>query len=139
MTFWLVMLISFLFTELLTVNLVSIWFVFGCFIAGLSSYFIDSFIVQTVIFLVSSITILILARPFVKRVKESMKSSSKINSMIGKTGFIIEEFNQEDLGKAKVEGQIWPILKTDNKTYKVGDKIVVKEVQGIKLIIERAE
>ena len=68
--------------------------------------------------------------------KERVKTN--VESMIGKQGIIISAVdNLQGIGQVNVEGQEWSARAADEKnTYPVGTVVVVKEVQGVKLIVE---
>ena len=58
--FWLAVIILFLVIEMITVSLVSIWFVGGALAAFLAAYFTDTMWIQVVAFLAVSVVLLVL-------------------------------------------------------------------------------
>ena len=65
---WMIIFLVLLFIELVTVNLVSIWFAVGALAAFISTYFIDSVTIQILIFIVVSSISLILTKKIVKKI-----------------------------------------------------------------------
>ena len=69
------------------------------------------------------------------------KVESNVNSLIGKKAKIIEEIDQiEGFGKVKVNGEVWKAILSDpSQTFEIGETVIIKSVDGVKLIISKEE
>lgn len=126
--------------EAFTTQLVSIWFVIGAACAAVTTIFTDSILIQSAVFLVVSLVALIVTRPLVKRFKKSGKTvSTNADRLIGQTGVMLTDINDaEDVGRAKVGGEIWTV-KSDKAPLAKDSKITVLSIEGVKLIVESIE
>lgn len=134
MLFWLIMFIIFVHLEIITINLVTIWFALGAVGALVTNFFTDSFLIQTIVFLVVSVISLVLTRPFVKKFN-SKRVATNADSVIGKIGIVTKVVTRDFPGRVKVDGQDWAAIVKEDITLQEGTKIKVTEIQGVKLIV----
>ncbi len=126
--------------EAFTTQLVSIWFVIGSACAAVTTIFTDSILIQSAVFLVVSLIALLVTRPLVKRFKKSGKTvNTNADRLIGQTGIMLTDINDtEDVGRAKVGGEIWTV-KSGKVPLAKDSKITVLSIEGVKLIVEPIE
>lgn len=126
--------------EAFTTQLVSIWFVIGAACAAVTTIFTDSILIQSAVFLVVSLIALLVTRPLVKKFKKSGKTvSTNADRLIGQTGVMLTDINDaEDVGRAKVGGEIWTV-KSGKVPLAKDSKITVLSIEGVKLIVESIE
>lgn len=126
--------------EAFTTQLVSIWFVIGAACAAVTTIFTDSILIQSAVFLVVSLIALLVTRPLVKRFKKSGKTvNTNADRLIGQTGVMLTDINDtEDVGRAKVGGEIWTV-KSGKVPLAKDSKITVLSIEGVKLIVEPIE
>ena len=141
--FWLAMIILFLVIEMITVSLVSIWFVGGALAAFLAAYFTDTMWIQVVAFLAVSVVLLVLLRPLARKlsVKQKDQMVSGAKAMIGKQAIVTEEIDSVHAkGAVQVNGQYWT-AKTKLFEDKIPKDTIVDiiDVDGVKLIVRPAE
>lgn len=138
---WLGIAVILAIVEVSTTQLVSIWFVVGAVASAISTSFTDNLMIQIIVFVLVSAICLIATRPFVKNVTKNKKISTNADSLIGKTGIItIEVNNTLSQGQINVDGQIWTARSKNNKQIlSVKEKARVKEISGVKLIVEPVE
>lgn len=134
---WFAIFLVLLFIELATINLVSIWFALGAVAAMIVSFFIESTLIQIMVFVVVSIISLIITKPLIKKFKSMHIEATNLDRVIGKTGFITKKITSSDYGEVKVLGTIWTA--TSDEVIDVGTKVVVKKIDGVKLIVEKKE
>ncbi len=139
---WLVIMIVFLVLEMITVSLVSIWFVGGSLVAFLISFVTDLIWVQVAVFIVVSIAFLMLLRPIAKKfaVKDKDKMKSGAQALVGKRAIVTEAIdNLHAKGAVQVNGQYWSARTQDDHVTIEKDSIVrIKEVDGVCLMVEKA-
>ena len=141
--FWLAVIILFLVIEMITVSLVSIWFVGGALAAFLAAYFTDTMWIQVVAFLAVSVVLLVLLRPLARKlsVKQKDQMISGAKAMIGKQAIVTEEIDSVHAkGAVQVNGQYWT-AKTKLFEDKIPKDTIVDiiDVDGVKLIVRPAE
>ena len=135
---WLIVLIALLVIEIVTLGLTTIWCAGGSLVAFVASVLGAPFPVQILLFFAVSFVLLFMTRPVAVKYFNKERVKTNVESMIGKQGIIISAVdNLQGIGQVNVEGQEWSARAADEKnTYPVGTVVVVKEVQGVKLIVE---
>ena len=135
MLFWLVIVIILGIIELITVNLVSIWFIASGIIALISSLFIDNIVIEFAIFVILGIIFMLLTKPFINNIKPNVKTN--LDRIVGMTGNVTEEINKNKNGEVKVDGKLWTAY--SDKKIKVGSTIVVLSINSVKLEVKEIE
>jgi membrane protein implicated in regulation of membrane protease activity len=140
--FWLAMIILFLVLEMITVSLVSIWFVGGALAGFAVSYVTENILIQAAVFLGVSVVLLLMLRPLARRlsVKQKDQMVSGAKAMIGKQAIVTEEIdNVHAKGAVQVNGQYWT-AKTKMFEDKIPKDTIVDiiDVDGVKLIVKKA-
>lgn len=140
--FWLAMIILFLVIEMITISLVSIWFVGGALAAFIVSYFTGNIWIEVVVFLAVSVFLLVLLRPLARKlsVKQKDQMVSGAKAMIGRQAIVTEEIdNVHARGAVQVNGQYWTAKTELFKDTIPKDTIVdIIDVDGVKLIVRKA-
>ncbi len=133
---WAIIIVATLVIEFETADLVSIWFTAGAF-AGLVANIIGiQEWIQIVLFVGVSLIFVIGTRPFVKKMSENQTIATNSDRLLGKTAIVTKEIKENEKGEVKVEYQTWPAISKTNKTFNVGEKVLVKEITGNKLVVE---
>ena len=134
---WLILTILFGAIEAITVQIVSIWFAGGSVCAMIAYALGASEAVQIGVFAVSSAILLVLTRPFVKKMARG-KVLTNADSLIGKTAVVTKSTDELGLsGEAKVAGSVWTISSSDGMPIKENEKVTVEKIEGVKLIVRR--
>ena len=135
--YWFMACLVLLFIEISTVNLVSIWFAIGSLFAMILAIFTDNFLLQLIMFIVISIIALLITKPLVKKFRKTDIVPTNLDRVIGKRADVIKEITADKYGEVKVLGVVWTAAGVGN--FKVGAKVVVKGIDGVKLIVEKEE
>lgn len=134
---WIGLMVVFIVIEMSTASLVCIWFAVGALAAAVSKIFGISFFAQLVIFVAASALALIVTKPLVKKIKAKGKTATNADMLIGKNGIVTEGItNDKFAGKVKVAGQEWSAVTADGSEIPKNAKILVKEISGVKLVVE---
>lgn len=134
---WLIIIFLFLLIEGITMNLVTIWFAVGALCAFVSSYFTNSIMIQSIVFIVFTTLSLLFTRPVLnKYVKKNIKNTN-IDMTIGKVGIVTEDISPLKNGRVNVLGKSW--MATSSDEIKKGAKVEVLEIQGAKIIVKEKE
>ena len=141
--FWLVVMILFLILEMVTISLVSIWFVGGSLAAFLVSFFWQNPWIEACVFLGVSLLLLFLLRPIAARfgVKQKDQIRSGAQALVGKRAIVTEAIdNLRAKGAVQVNGQYWSAKAADDDEKIPKESIVmISEVDGVRLVVERLE
>lgn len=134
---WLVAVFVFLVLELISMGLTTIWFAGGSVVAFVASLFGAPIPVQILLFIVTSVVMLIFTRPVVEKKLNNSRTKTNVEEIIGKEGKVtetIDNFNQK--GVVVINGLEWSARngETDD-IIPVGAKVIVKEVQGVKVMV----
>ena len=90
---WLVLVIVLLAIEIATLGLTTVWFAGGAAAAFISTFFGASMGVQTGIFLVLSLILLLVTRPAAMRFMKKGQVKTNADSLIGRTAVATKEIN----------------------------------------------
>ncbi len=132
---WIVLILILLLVEILTINLVTIWFV----IAAIPALFLEllgvSLVVQIIVFALIATMLLIFTRPLVKKIQNGRALNTNYMSVIGQQGIALEDLGGLEKGYVKINGMEWLAQSEDN--IQKDDVIVVQDVSGSKVIIKK--
>lgn len=138
--FWTIFLIGFIILEATTTQLICIWFAGGSLAALLSALCGVGKLGQAAVFVVVSALLLIFTRQFVNRLKSKTPVKTNTEALIDREAVVLEDIsNVESRGSVKVGGTIWSARSTDGNDIKAGSHIVIKEIEGVKLLVSKLE
>lgn len=138
--FWLAVIVIAAIVEGVTSQLVSIWFVAGGIGALIANVMGAQMWLQFLVFiLITSIT-LIATRPIVNKMINFKKTVTNADRYIGKCGTVITEINNTlGEGQVNVSGSIWTARSADNTIIKVNQRVIIKSIEGVKLIVKTTD
>jgi len=139
-TFWVLVMVIAAIGELLTMAFFSIWFTVGAFIALLSKWLGVSFVAQFYVFIISSAILILMSEFLLKKKLKILKSSYKTNidGVIGAEGIVTKDINNVmGGGEVEVMGKKWTALSSDGSIIPAHEIVIVKRVDGVKLIVKR--
>ena len=139
--FWIAALIFFIIVEAATVGLASIWFAIGALAALICALLHGPIWLQVVWFLAVSVATLILTRPLVKKYVNGRTVPTNADRNIGRTATVTERIdNLAGTGAVKVDALTWTARSvSDEQTIEPGTTVVVREIRGVKLLVEPKE
>lgn len=135
--FWLGMIIFLVIIEIASINLTTIWFVASALVSLVVSFFYDNFLVQFGIFVILGIILLITTRPILLKWFHPVEVKTNLDRVIGMSGIVTEDILPLETGEVKVDGKRWSAY--SDKEIKKDSLIVVKEINGVKLKVEKKE
>lgn len=137
---WLITAVVLGIIESITVALVSIWMAIGAFAAAVFAFFGFGTAVQVLVFAAVSALMLILTAPLSKRFRQSKKVSTNADRLIGQEGVVLRRVDPiENKGQIKVMGQIWSAEGADGIELDIGEKVIVKAIEGVHVIAGRID
>ena len=135
---WLVAFVILIGIEAATMALTTIWFAGGAVFAFFAAVLGFSIQTQLVVFLIVSFILLLFTRPLAMRFVNRETVKTNVDGLIGRRAKVITKIdNNEPSGATVVDGQEWTARSmVDAVTIPVGTHVVIKEVRGVKLIVE---
>ena len=135
---WLVAFVILIGIEAATMALTTIWFAGGAVFAFFAAVLGFSVQTQLVVFLIVSFILLLFTRPLAMRFVNRETVKTNVDGLIGRKAKVITKIdNTEPSGATVVDGQEWTARSTDDAvTIPVGTHVVIKEVRGVKLMVE---
>lgn len=126
--------------EALTLGLTTIWFAGGALAAVIAALIGLSVPVQVVIFVVVSLLLLVLTRPWALRHFKRSLENTNIDAVVGKEALVTSGIQPFGAGEVRLNGLTWVALAKDNKlTVPEGTVVLVEGVEGVKLIVTPKE
>ena len=135
---WLIIAGFFFILEMLTSGFLVVWLGVGALLSMILSFFVDSILLQVTVFALSSVAMIFLTKPLVNKFVDKKTILTNKDSIINKEGFVIETIDTlKGVGQVQVDGEVWSAKSFDEKTIIEKDaKVVVKEIVGVKLVVE---
>ena len=134
---WLAIVIILTAIELMTVNMVTVWFVASALLALASAFFTDNFVIQFAIFVIFGIIFLLTTRPFLLKVMHQKREKTNIDRIIGMKGKVIHSIPKDDVGEVKVDGKIWFAI--SDEPISLNKKVEIIEITGTKLKVKEVK
>ena len=134
---WLVVFVLLVTFEAATMGLFTIWFAGGALMAFLVSLFVDMWVVQMIVFLVVSFLLLYFTRPVAMRKFNSKRLKTNVEDISGREAKVTEAIdNFNGTGVAVLNGLEWSARSVEDAlVIPVGERVTVREVRGVKLIV----
>ncbi len=132
---WFIAFVILLIIELVTVNLVTIWFAIGAVAAIITTIFTDSVLIQSIVFVVVSVIALLITKPLIKKFKKFEVEPTNSDRVIGKVGDVTKKIEKNKYGEVKVYGNTWTA--SSKEVIEVGERVKVLSIDGVKLIVEK--
>ena len=115
------------------------WFGIGALLSMIVSIFApENIILQSSVFVISSVILLLLTKPLVNKfTKKDKKIETNAYSIIGKKGIVIQDINNTlGVGQIKISNEVWS-AKTENEAIvEKGTEIKIIRIDGVKAVVE---
>ena len=134
---WVALLIVFAAVELITPQLVCIWFAIGSLGALIATALKAQIWLQLLIFLVISAIMIIVSRPLYRKFIKTKLVPTNSDRVIGETAVVTESIdNIQAKGSVKVQGQLWTARSENGEVIPEGSQVTVIRIEGVKLIVK---
>ena len=132
---WLVIVIALALIEVMTVNLVTVWFVASGIVALVAAYFKVPTVIQLAIFVILGIILLLTTKkPLEKLLNKTNKHRTNIDRILDMEGIVTQEIKKSSYGEVKVDGKLWTA--TADKNIKKDCTVKILKIDGVKLVVE---
>ncbi len=134
---WVALMIAFAVVELVTPQLVCIWFAIGSLSAFIAASLSAPLWQQILIFLVVSVIMIFVTRPLYHKFIKTKLVPTNSDRLIGDTAVVAEAIdNLEAKGAVKVQGQVWSARSESGEAIPEGTHVTVVRIEGVKLIVK---
>lgn len=133
---WLIIVIILGIFEMLTTNLVSIWFVISGIISMIVSLFCDNLYIEFGIFVILGVLLMPLSKNIYKKIKTD-KVKTNADRIVGMKGIVTEDITRDNIGEVKVDGKRWSAY-SDTDILK-GEIVKVLSINSVKIKVEKWE
>lgn len=134
---WLFIILFLGFVEIITTNLVTIWFVTSGIVALILSFFVDEFMIQFSIFVILGIVLLITTRSWLNKIIKPKSEKTNLDRVVGMQGLVTSEITKTSPGEVKVDGKRWTAV-SDTKI-EVDSIVKILDIDGVKLKVKKWE
>ena len=136
--FWAVATVAFIVLELATVGLASIWFALGSLCALIAAALGAQLWLQIVWFVVIYVATLIITRPMVKKYINNKTHPTNADRVLGTVGVVTDRIdNFASRGTVWADGKSWSARSADGEMIEKDARVLVRSIDGVKLIVER--
>lgn len=134
---WLGLAVLMALIEVLSVGLVTLWFVVGALVAFVANLLGASIFVQVILFLVVSVICLVALRPFF--VKYRRRGKLEEPSVVGRHAVVVEAIDNDKLtGRVETSDRMtWAARSQDGTPIAPGEVVSIIGQKSVKLIVER--
>ena len=134
---WLCVVILLTILEVITINLVSVWFIASSLVSLFLSFVVDSFYIQFAVFVILGIILMIITRPFLMKKLKRKNVKTNFDRVIGMEGVVTEKISKLKVGEVKVDGKKWSAI--SDEAIEVNSHVIVEAIEGGKLVVRKGE
>ena len=135
---WIAVFVALAAIEFATAQLTTIWFAFGALLAVIACALGADAWLQWAVFLLSSVLLLLFTRRIVMRFLRAAPQPTNTDRIIGSVGIVTEEIdNLKATGYVSIGAAQWSARSENEKIIPVGETVVIKRIEGVKVIVEK--
>ena len=136
---WIAIIVAALIIEVLTDQLISIWFVPGAVIATILDFCDVALLWQILTVLILAAAGIVFAKTYLAKKLRSGIVKTNIEAIIGERCVVTEKVdNYVGCGQVKVKGQIWSARGVgEDDVFEVGEILHVVAIEGVKVICKK--
>lgn len=138
-SFWAIVFVATLIHEIQSFNLTTIWFCISALVSLILAIFSVHIAIQIVVFIVLSIALLLATKPLVKKFKNRPVVRTNADRIIGKVAKVTQKIEKNSYGEIIIENNYWRAICKDDEIYEVDEQVIIKEIEGIKVIVSKIE
>ena len=134
---WLLASGIFIIIEIFTIGFLIFWLAIGSLLAMLVSFFTDSIIIQTAVFVISSTLLIFATKPLVDKFAKKDKTPTNVYSIIGKKAIVIKDIDwSTGKGQIKLEGEVWSAKTKEQLNIPKGTEVEIESIEGVKAFVK---
>ncbi|MDR2519801.1 MAG: NfeD family protein [Eubacteriaceae bacterium] len=132
---WIGIIVLSIIIEAATVGLASIWFALGGVAALVCALLNLQFWLQAIVFLSSSVALLLLTRPILIDLLHVGERKTNVEELIGEVGVVVKDIREFESGQVKVKGAVWTAVPIEEAVILKGERVEIERIEGVKLIV----
>jgi len=133
---WLIAAGVFLIAEIITTGFLIFWLSIGALFAMVVSFLTSSIVIQTTIFVITSILLIFATKPLINKIS-SKKVATNYCSLNGKKAIVIQDIDSiNGTGQIKIAGEIWSAKAENDISIPKGTEVIILGIEGVKAIVE---
>ena len=132
---WLGIIIVAIIVEIITIDLVSIWFAAG----GVADLLGASQAIQIALFVIVTTIAIFVTRPIAKKYLRTNIEKTNYDRVIGKHGLVTKTITADTKGEVKVMSTSWLAASVDNNTINEGEYCEIMAIEGAHLVVKKIE
>jgi len=132
---WLIVVLLLVFIEVITINLVAIWFIVSALIAMIVSIYVESSLIQFGIFVLGGLILMLLTKPLMQKYLKKEPEALNLDRVIGMTGIVTEEIKKNTIGEVKVDGKKWSAI--SGSKIEEDTEVIIEKIDGVKLVVRK--
>lgn len=133
---WLIVLVVCLIVEFATLGLASIWFAGGALLAMLIALIGGPLWLQILVFLVTSIVLLVFTRPIATKYFNKNRIKTNVESIAGRQAIVTETIdNIKGMGQIVTGGMEWTARSFNDSIIEEGAVVTIERIEGVKAIV----
>ena len=134
---WLIAAGIFFIIEIFTVGFLIFWLGIAALLAMLISFFTDSIILQTTVFVISSGILIFATRALADKIIKKDTVPTNVYSIVGQKGIVIEDIDwTTGKGQIKSEGEIWSAKTREQINIPKGTEVEIESIDGVKVFVK---
>lgn len=106
-------------------------------ITGLLALFIEPVYWHFIIFILVSFLLFLNLKKLGKKLISDKSKPTNVSALIGKIGKVTKKIPIDGKGYVKIGGEEWPAMEINNREVEVDSKVIVKNIDGNKVIVEK--
>ena len=131
---WLIIILFLSIIEVVTVNLVVIWFIASALVSLLLALLGVDFSIQFVVFVLLGLVLFLTTRKVLGKLLGKNEEKTNLERIIGMEATVTEKITKHNPGEVKVDGKKWTAV--SEKTISEGKIVKILKIDGVKLIVE---
>ena len=138
--YWFILGVLFMIMELFTPGFfLLLTGIAACFTGAIAYLIPDILWLQWIIFGLSTVLALVFLRRYILNKIEPINTvTSNVDGLIGKKALVISEILPDSIkGQVRIGGEVWIAKSEDDQPISVNEEVVVKRINGTKLIVRR--
>lgn len=134
---WASVFIATLIIELNTADLTTIWFCISSLITLVVSVFMVEYYIQIVVFIVSTLVLLIATRPLTKRMMNQEIIHTNADKVVNMIGVVTTLIPVNGIGEILVNNTLWRAVTLDSVDIQEGEQVTVNSISGNKVVVSK--
>ena len=136
---WTLIIIVAIIAEAETAEFVSCWFAVGGILGLILAIFNVEIYIQVLASVLTSVILILISRPILKKYTKNDDIPTNVDRLKGMVGVVTKPILAGEKGSVKVNYQNWTAIGINDQTFQEGEKVLILEIEGNKLIVDKIE